>query len=60
MTLTTTDIEGVRIPDSKLAHEITRDWSGHGPAAALHHSSPGLHYFQERSPATASRADLRP
>jgi HD superfamily phosphodiesterase len=44
MTLTTTDIEGVRIPDSKLAHEITELVRDTAPPLLFHHSS-RVYYF---------------
>lgn len=44
MALTTTDIEGVRIPDSKLAHEITELVRDTAPPLLFHHSS-RVYYF---------------
>jgi HD superfamily phosphodiesterase len=44
MALTTTDIEGVRIPDSKLAREITELVRDTAPPLLFHHSS-RVYYF---------------
>lgn len=44
MALTTTDIEGVRIPDSKLSHEITELVRDTAPPLLFHHSS-RVYYF---------------
>ncbi|MFM9924158.1 HD domain-containing protein [Variovorax sp. H27-G14] len=44
MALTTTDIEGVRIPDSKLAREVTELVRDTAPPLLFHHSS-RVYYF---------------